>query len=98
MPHKVPRVHAVERRLTAETIQQIVDDYHAGATSNDLMIARVAVPKMNAMTWVAVVDRPSTRVESARPLRMPAATTNPGRNATSARRLDWIRPSNLAGK
>lgn len=34
---KVTRVHAVERRLTAKTIQQIVDEYNAGATSNNLM-------------------------------------------------------------
>jgi hypothetical protein len=37
IPIAPPRIHAVERRLSAETIQQIVDEYNAGAPSTELM-------------------------------------------------------------
>ncbi|MCZ3387410.1 MAG: hypothetical protein LH630_10720 [Actinomycetia bacterium] len=36
-PSLVPKVHKLERRLATEVLQQIVADYQAGRTSNQLM-------------------------------------------------------------
>ena len=31
-----PRIHALSRRLSPETVQRLVDDYHAGVSANQL--------------------------------------------------------------
>lgn len=37
-PQAAPRVHAIERRLEADTVRQLIEDYEAGIPSTRLMV------------------------------------------------------------
>jgi hypothetical protein len=87
IPVAPPRVHAVERRLSGETIRQIVDEYEAGAPSTELM-QRYGLSKSAVSTCSASMVPSSGNGRASPPLRSadPLSSTRPAGRWSGSRK------------